>query len=156
MNYDGTFSKIEALLLCVCCLILGFTSMLLIKPQHISNEITPQDWVKEEDIFVYQNKVCFEANNLSWTAYKPTGSMRPLFDEGANGIETKPDNPEAIKVGDVISFKDGDTIIVHRVIKTAYDSTGWFAKTKGDNNPIEDSIKIRFKNINGVLIALIY
>ena len=49
-----------------------------------------------------------------------------------------------------------DTLIVHRVVRTGYDRNGWYAIAKGDNIEQPDPDKIRFDQINGVLVAIIY
>jgi len=86
-----------------------------------------------------------------------TGSMKPLFDENANAIEIIPKSWEEIHAGDIISYELNETdIIVHRVLSTGFDNEGWFAITKGDNNPSNDGIKIRFPKVNGKMIMVIY
>ena len=46
-------------------------------------------------------------------------------------------------------------LIVHRVVEKGIDEQGVYFITKGDNNNIDDC-KIRFKDIDTVLIAVIY
>ena len=86
-----------------------------------------------------------------------TGSMRPLFDEQSNAIEIEPKSPMEIHAGDIISYKLNETdIIVHRILSTGTDNEGWFAIAKGDNNPIDDGHKIRFPEVNGKMVMVIY
>ena len=51
-------------------------------------------------------------------------------------------------------------LIVHRVIKIEEDEQGWYAITKGDNNKFDDVVlsfgKVRFSQVKGVIIGLIY
>lgn len=84
--------------------------------------------------------------------------MDPFLDEGSNGIEIFPDSPEDIKIGDIISyrFNQYDDIIIHRVIEIGEDENGIYYIAKGDNNKYLYSEKIRFDQIRGVLIGIIY
>jgi len=119
---------------------------------------SPNDRVNENKIHVYPDKVVIDVDNPAWSRFADTNSMDPLIDAGANGIEIKPKDAGELKAGDIISFYSGiaDSIVVHRIIKTDYDEDGWYAVTKGDNNPSADSGKVRFGNVNGVLIGVVY
>jgi len=117
---------------------------------------SPLDRIPEKDIEVYDNKIIINLKGASWASYADTNSMDPVLDKGTNGIEIKPSSESEIKIGDIISYKLGSNLIVHRVIKTGYDKDGWYAITKGDNNSAEDPGKVRFPQVNGVLVALIY
>jgi len=135
---------------------LGICIGILIGINMTKQEFSPQDWVNESQIEVYSNKFCVNYGNITWASYTDTKSMIPTFGKNANGIETKPNNPNQLKVGDIISYKYGSELIVHRITQISYDKNGWYAITKGDNNSCDDGIKVRFSQINGVLIALIY
>ena len=119
---------------------------------------TPSDRVSEDSIKVYSDKVVLDIKNASWASFTPTHSMEPFISEKANGIEVKPSSPSDLKVGDIISYKPDFTsgLVIHRIIKTGYDDTGWYAVVKGDNNAEQDPGKVRFDDINGVLIGVIY
>ena len=84
--------------------------------------------------------------------------MDPFIDAEANSFEIKPGNESDIKVGDIISYKPSDYsgMIVHRVIKIGMDEQGWYATVKGDNLKSPDPDKVRFSQINGVLVGIIY
>ncbi|MFH1637524.1 MAG: signal peptidase I [Candidatus Woesearchaeota archaeon] len=121
--------------------------------------IVPGDHVGEEDIHVYTNRFTVVPHRkLSWSKYAATKSMVPVLDENVNGIEFIPESIADIQVGDIISFsaEESDTLVVHRVIELGRDEKGWYAVTKGDNNPLEDPFRTRFENIKGVLVAIIY
>ncbi len=121
-----------------------------------TEKYSPADRIPENNIEVYDNKVIINLKGASWASYADTNSMDPVLDKGTNGIEIKPSSESQIKTGDIISYKSISGLIVHRVIKTGYDDKGWYAVTKGDNNSVEDPNKVRFSQINGVLVALIY
>ena len=117
---------------------------------------SPQDFVKENNIIVNDNKFTVYINNASWSSVYDTNSMDPVIDYGTNVIHIKPKKINDIGVGDIIIYKLGNKNIIHRVISTGYDEYGWYCITKGDNNPTRDTKKVRFNQIKGVVVAIIY
>lgn len=119
---------------------------------------SPADRIKEGQIRVYDDKVTINLAGATWATYADTNSMDPVFDKGANGIELPPQSPDDLIVGDVISFAQpaGTGLVVHRIIEISTDSEGWFARTRGDNNLTDDPDKIRFDQIHGVLVGILY
>ena len=115
----------------------------------------PQDFVKESQIQIYDDKVVINVKGASMSKYAATGSMKPTFDENANGIRIVPQSEDEINVGDIITYQSGDSLIVHRVIEKGKDSEGTYFIPKGDNNTITDG-KIRFKDIKYITIAVIW
>lgn len=120
--------------------------------------LSPADHVKESQIRVYNDRIIIDIDNAIWARYADTNSMDPLFDSGANGIEIKPEKPENLHIGDIIAYKAGwtDGTVIHRIIDTGYDSQGWYAIAKGDNNPIADPQPVRFSQVEYLLIGIIY
>lgn len=119
---------------------------------------TPADRVSEDEIHVYSDKVVLDLKDASWASFTPTHSMEPLISEKAHGIEIKPKSPSEMKVGDVISYNSDFTtgLVIHRIIETGFDEQGWYAVVKGDNNAEQDPGKVRFDDVNGVLVGIIY
>lgn len=115
----------------------------------------PQDIVKENQIQIYDDKVVINVKGASLSKYAATGSMKPTFDENANGIRIIPQSEDEINVGDIVTYQSGDSLIVHRVIEKNKDKDGVYFITKGDNNTISDG-KIRFKDIKYVTIAIVW
>ncbi|MEM0465754.1 MAG: signal peptidase I [Candidatus Pacearchaeota archaeon] len=115
----------------------------------------PFDHIKENQIEVYNDRVVIYVNNASMSKYAATGSMKPTFDENANGIRIVPKSPEDIHIGDIITYSDGKNLIVHRVIEIGEDSKGIYFITKGDNNTVSDG-KIRFSDIKFITIGIIW
>jgi hypothetical protein len=115
----------------------------------------PSDFIKESQIEVYSDKIIIYVNNASISRYAATGSMIPTFDENANGIRIIPQSEKDIHVGDIITYKDGDNLIVHRVIEIGNDNEGTYFIPKGDNNTVSDG-KIRFKDIKYITIGIIW
>jgi len=118
--------------------------------------ISPGDWIKEEQIKVYKDKVVIDLKNPSWATFTNTNSMDPILDEKSHAIEIKPESGDEIEVGDVISYQTEYGIIIHRVIEKGKDEEGIYYMVKGDNNQFEDPFKVRFENVKGVVVALIY
>lgn len=124
----------------------------------VTDKYSPSDIVKQEDIQVYSDKIIINVDNPQWAMFTDTNSMDPVFDKGANALQIVPESEKKIDVGDIISFTTeyDDATIIHRVIETGYDNNGWYAITKGDNNPNVDQGKRRFKDVKKLLIGVIY
>lgn len=119
---------------------------------------SPSDRISQDQIRVYDDRVILDLQGATWATYADTNSMDPIFDAGANGIELPPQSPDNLYVGDVISFENpaGSGLIVHRITKIGEDDEGWFARTRGDNNLTRDPFKVRFENVHGVLVGILY
>jgi hypothetical protein len=164
-------NRIEKLLMILLVFLIGIFGLFFIssfsvsfeKPLSISgflfldnfSDVSPSDFLDERDILVYPDKVVIKVKGASISRYEPTGSMRPVLDKGVNGIRIKPETEKDIHVGDIISFKQDDYLVVHRVIKKSFDEEGVYFVTKGDNNDFSDG-KIRFENIKYITVGLIY
>lgn len=116
---------------------------------------SPSDYIQKDNIKLYKDRVVILIDNPSISSYADTNSMLPVLDEGSNGIKFVPKNEKEIKVGDIISFKLENKIIVHRVVFIGQDEIGTYFITKGDNNKYADE-KIRFSDIVSKTIAIIY
>jgi len=117
---------------------------------------SPSDWVKSEQIRIYDNRIVIEIPNAVYAEFADTNSMDPVLDAGTNGIEIKPESPDDIQVGDIIAYRADVGVIIHRVVEKGIDSEGIYFITKGDNNRQADPQKIRFEQVERVLVALIY
>lgn len=136
---------------------LGFEQQIVDKINLMREEMpAPFDHIKKEQIVITGNKIIIQNKNINWAEYTGSGSMNPILTSTANGIEIKPRDVNSIHVGDIISYYYNNELIVHRVVKIGVDDEGWYAITKADNLQKEDPIKIRFNQINGVLIGVIY
>tara|TARA_Y100000310_G_scaffold345531_1_gene466134 strand:+ start:52152 stop:52610 length:459 start_codon:yes stop_codon:yes gene_type:complete len=117
---------------------------------------SPSDWIKESQINVYKDKVILDLNNPTWAKFTNTNSMDPFLDENSHAIEILPDRPEDVKVGDVISYGTRQGTIIHRVVEIGSDEEGVFYIVKGDNNESVDLYKVRYDDLKGVVVAVIY
>ncbi len=128
---------------------LGFTGFTVI------SEETPGDWITNKDIVILNDRIIIYINGATLSSYADTGSMIPLLDKNSNGIRIKPENENQINTGDIVSYRKGNDLIVHRVIKKAEDEQGVYFITKGDGNQLADE-KIRFSDIKYVTIGILY
>lgn len=115
----------------------------------------PLDRISEDDIIVGDDTVILKVTNATISRYSGTGSMRPVLDSGANGIRIVPMVEDDVEVGDIVTFRSGENLIVHRVVIKGVDSEGVYFVTKGDNNDFDDG-KIRFSDILYVTVGILY
>lgn len=130
----------------------------IISPKTSSDVNSPHDWIKEEQIHVYNDRIVIDLAEAEWAKFTDTNSMDPVLDHGSNAIEIIPKNESDIHVGDIISFNSeyATGTIIHRAIEIGHDQDGWYVKTKGDNNKYADPGKVRFLQIRRIVVAVIY
>ena len=116
---------------------------------------SPSDWVFDEDIIVFDDYIILRIANATLSSYAPSGSMKPVLDVGMSGIRIVPENSDQIEVGDIVSFRFGGKLIVHRVVEKGLDEEGIYFITQGDNNIFSDD-KIRFEDIEYVTVGVIW
>lgn len=107
--------KITLTLILVTAFILGFLSCYFIIGYEPSYEVpllnnlgfynlsfnkAPSDFIDENQIRVYDDRIVIFLEGVSLSKYAPTGSMVPVLDEGSNGIRIKVDSVEDVRVGD--------------------------------------------------------
>ena len=75
-------------------------------------------------------------------------SMEPtiMTDDVIFIVDTSKEN---LKVGDVISFKTGDYINTHRIVRIEERNGEDVYITKGDNNKLDDRTPVKFQDIEG-------
>ncbi|MFH1589043.1 MAG: hypothetical protein ABIB43_00555, partial [archaeon] len=119
---------------------------------------SPSDWIKENQIEVYSDRIIIDLKNAEWATFTNTNSMDPIFDETSNAIEIVPESEDEINVGDIVSYESefADGTIIHRVVYKGQDELGTYFVMKGDNNPSSDPGRVRFEQIRRVLVAIIY
>ena len=121
----------------------------------MNNKSAPYDFIKENQIEVYPDKIIIKIENASIGRYAPTGSMVPVLDSFSNGIRIVPKSNEEVHVGDIITFNKEDKLIIHRVVEKGMDREGVYFITKGDNNDLNDG-KVRFKDISYITVGVIW
>ncbi len=117
---------------------------------------SPYNWITPDQIKVSKEGINIDVEGAILVGFADTNSMDPLLDENSNGIEIIPDSIADIHIGDIVSYKSGDDSIIHRVVFIGADEKGWYCLMKGDNNSSQDPKKIRFDQIQRVLVGIIY
>lgn len=117
--------------------------------------MSPSDTIKESQIHVYDKRVVIDID-AEWARIMDTNSMDPFLDKGANALQVIPKSEKDINIGDIISYKSEDIIIIHRVIGINKDDKGIYYTLKGDNNKFPDPVKVRFSNITRKLVGVLY
>jgi len=122
------------------------------------DHISPYDHIKKDQIHVFEDRIILDIKDAEWAGFTDTNSMDPIVDTGANSFEIKPKSTENIHIGDIISYNSdyASGTIIHRVVEISKDSEGWYCKVKGDNLSKPDKGKIRFNQIQGIIIGVIY
>lgn len=126
--------------------------------QNFRDKPSPSEWIKKEDILVYDNEIIIKMKEPLWAIFTDTNSMDPVIDSTSKAIEATPKSEADINVGDIVAYqsKYKEGIVTHRVVETGYDADGWYAILKGDNNESPDPGKIRFGQIKRIVVAVIY
>ena len=81
--------------------------------------------------------------------------MKPLIGEFAQGIRIVPAGPSEIFVGDIVTFRFEDSLIVHRVQEIGFDELGTYYITQGDSSFWEDE-KVRFSDIEYITVGILW
>lgn len=141
---------------CASLFILGFGLELpFAEGTLVSRLEAPSDKIDDSAIEIFDDKVVLHIAEVSLSGYAATGSMKPVFDAGANGLRVKPESVDDIEIGDIISFRKGNYLIVHRVVDKGSDDRGVYFITKGDNSDFVDG-KVRFEDIEYLTVGVIW
>ena len=130
---------------------------------------SPSNTINEDQISVYRNGVYVSLQDQddndwlirmdldypSWSTFTDTKSMDPVFDVEANTVRIKVP-AESLAVGDIVSYRRDDLIIIHRIVHKDIDERGLYFILKGDNNPTSDPGKVRPEQILGKVVAIFY
>tara|TARA_Y100000310_G_scaffold338107_1_gene426867 strand:- start:330 stop:869 length:540 start_codon:yes stop_codon:yes gene_type:complete len=124
---------------------------------QIPEKPSPADRIKEDQIIVTKDQVIINLENAQWAKFTDTNSMDPVLDQGTNAIEITPESANDLQAGDIISYisNQAEGIIIHRIVEIGNDGS-WFARVKGDNIDFEDPGKIRFNQIQRVVVGILY
>ena len=121
-----------------------------------TTRIAPRNRIGFQDLNVGATAVVIRAADVTPGLIGPTGSMRPLLDEGVVVLELPVAEPTDLFPGDIVIYELNTTRVIHRIVGLGYDSDGWYAIAKGDNNPLPDPGKVRFAQVRGVVGGIIY
>ncbi len=114
----------------------------------------PSDYIRTEDIHLYNDKLVVEKSGLRYASVEDTKSMEPLLSSNSHVIEAKADIDSLVE-GDIISFSKEGKVIIHSIVGIGADESGWYALTKGYNNDFSDDWKVRISEIKGVVIGVL-
>ncbi len=109
--------------------------------------------ISAENIAIDGNRIIITLQNFTLSTFAATSSMLPTLNHNTKAIEIAPTN---LHIGDIISYKEGNDLIVHRIVDIGSDDLGTYYITKGDNNNAVDPNKIRKEQIQGKIVVLIY
>lgn len=122
----------------------------------VVDQLSPSDIIQQEQIQLFEDRVVIWVENPQWATFTDTKSMDPVLDTHAYALQIIPKQETQIGKGDIISYRTTHGVIIHRVIDIGYDDLGWYAITKGDNNPVPDSEKVRFEQVQKMLFGILY
>lgn len=132
--------------------------------QSVSNWLVIIACVVLIPILLMNLVIMFKANTNkdevpSVFGYKPfivlSGSMETEIHKG-DLIITKITDPKALKVNDIIAFRDAeDTVTTHRIIEIVENDGETYFITKGDNNDSQDQNLVEYADVEGIYIGRI-
>ena len=79
-------------------------------------------------------------------------SMSPKIDKGDAVLYQKVKKESDMKIGDVLVFRSGSKMIIHRLVDIKRDGDKNYYITKGDANNSNDSLNLSLNNIEGKVI----
>jgi len=80
-----------------------------------------------------------------------SGSMETTIMAG-DLVVMKETEPSTLKIGDIISFKEGQSVVTHRIIETTEKDGEPAFITKGDANNTEDKTPITYSQVEGIYL----
>ena len=118
---------------------------------------SPGDRINQDNIHVYNDRVIIDINNPKWARFTNTNSMDPIIDEEAHAIEIMP-KEDSLKIGDIVAYKPKgySGTVIHRIVDIKEDQEGTYYILQGDNNPRPDGQKVRYSQVKGVVVAILY
>jgi len=164
MGIIRTLKNLEVVILIFALLVNVFLFVYLIRPQITSNIVlvknyekkAPYDFIKENEIFYKNGQLILNITHPVLSRYNSSGSMMPVLSENSTGIGIRPLSEKEVHIGDIVSFWKNGGLITHRVVDKGYDDKGVYFITEGDNSDFADKFKVRFSEIDSVLVAIIY
>ena len=80
-----------------------------------------------------------------------SGSMEPTINTG-DLVIVKTTNPEELAVRDIISFKDGNSVITHRIVELTQSGDSPAFITQGDANNTVDRGPVTYSQVEGIYL----
>lgn len=79
--------------------------------------------------------------------------MQPILNVGDIVIVKEINDEKLIKQGDIISFRNGQNVITHRIYEVIENNNKKEYRTKGDNNNTVDNQLITYNEIEGKVVS---
>ncbi len=117
--------------------------------------LSPADRINLNDISVGDSSVTIRISGSILYAIADTNSMDPTIDEDSTIVAVRPASQSDLHVGDIVLYRSGSSLIIHRIIETGVDASGWYCIPKGDNNSAADG-KVRFSQVEAVVVGILY
>jgi hypothetical protein len=119
---------------------------------------SPCQRIRNSQVVVTGDKIEILYPNAEWATFSDTNSMDPVLDNDTFALEYVPKSESELCVGDIASYipTGYKGVVIHRVVEIGYDSQGWYAIFKGDNLSYRDPDKVRFSQIQRVVIGILY
>ena len=147
-------------LVILALLALGMVGVLLVLAASAAPAapLIPSTHLSISDVTVNSAGATIKIDNAKWVTVAGTKSMEPVLMQGAQAIERVPSTASELKVGDIITYDSSvkNLPIIHRIVEIGSDQFGWFARTKGDNAQNIDDELVRFPQVTGVVVAILY
>ncbi len=90
------------------------------------------------------------ANVFGYRVFSVTsGSLEPTIKIGDLVIVKSVDNSDEIKEDDIITFREGDNFVTHRVVGVSTAEGKISYTTKGDNNNTKDDKSVLYASVEG-------
>ena len=125
-------------------------------PSQGPERLSPADRVDSGSIVITSDGLLVRGlRNIRLVNLADTNSMDPVLDSEATAVEMVPVSTDELHAGDIVSYKSGSNTIIHRIVEIG-DDGAWYAVTKGDNNPAADPDRVRFDQVKGVVVGIIY
>lgn len=90
--------------------------------------------------------------------YKPfivlSDSMMSVISAG-DLVITKEVDTEELKEGDVIAFREGKSVITHRIVSVIEDAGARRFVTRGDNNNANDPVLVKAESVEGRQVLIV-
>lgn len=94
----------------------------------------------------------------SFLGYKPfivlSDSMNPVINSG-DLVITKETEAGALNVGDIISYRSGDSVVTHRIAEITETDGALSFITKGDANNTEDGKPVSADMVEGTTLSIL-
>ena len=122
----------------------------------LEEDILSQKIISPNTFNLTEDSLTINFNNITFFNITGGSSMLPAIHNNSTQLYIILGN-NLLYIGDIVRFKYKEDIFMHhRIIDIRNDEEGIYYITRGDNNPLNDVIKIRKENITHKLIGILY